>query len=587
MEIDDIFSSPPSHGQSSKWTEKLMTKIDNCDNVINVCHCTNRMAVLTNQDGYLVVLVYLYPNISLNFILDLRKYNSKEAVVSSCAVSSLAPSLKQHFQEHLDVLDTDIVVVGLDSGLVLWFCANTPVKSPSILCNTHQRVQAVHWIKDPSGLYTHLVIVLSSGRVVVYTGQGVTNLSLPDSVHSSICVRNCLVSSNLIDCYTNELQPKKELTFNSILLPIKGVSAMTAVPGSDSSLMAVTVHGSVYCFNPTVALLETSTQFVLPDQSILDNMYTHTQELEQIYKQLNEENEITRAVSVAMAANGVPDLFQLSVKLTSENDFAVVVKIKESGFSFSREIWMSCMEIFGKDKRETSMRKLNQDFTCDCNLIINTSYSISFDEIITVELIGFLENNHPVLIVPLGQIKIDSCHLMSSQMLVSNVSRSQETLGDILCGINKEAPPNSPYSQEFKLALNIPSSVAINACLPTLLQDCQHRIPEDDWNKISGGKKYSIQVSVHGVPALLHVEPGSRMLTISCRDLQLCYQIKKSVLKRLENSEAKNISENLVLDIQALYQSFEIESLRENPDIQSLEVVRQKLRTTISSHLPI
>ncbi|XP_046686196.1 uncharacterized protein LOC124371875 [Homalodisca vitripennis] len=68
------------------------------------------------------------------------------------------------------------------------------------------------------------------------------------------------------------------------------------------------------------------------------------------------------------------------------------------------------------------------------------------------------------------------------------------------------------------------------------------------------------------------------MLTISCRDLQLCYQIKKTVLKRLENSEAKNISENLVLDIQALYQSFEIESLRENPNIQSLEVVRQKLR---------
>uniref|UniRef100_A0A1B6LEJ2 Uncharacterized protein n=2 Tax=Graphocephala atropunctata TaxID=36148 RepID=A0A1B6LEJ2_9HEMI len=586
MEIDDMFSSPTYISLPSTWKENITTKIDCCDHTLSACQLTNGLAVLARVEGHLSLLVYSVPHLSLHFILDLRKYNSQEAVVSSCAISSLAPSLKKNFQEQLEVLDTDIVVVGLHSGLVLWFFANTPVKTPSILCNTHQRVQAIHWLRDPCGLNTHLIIVLSSGRVVIYAGQGVTNLSLPDSVHASMCLRNCVVSSNLSDCYTNELQLEEELTFKSVLLPVKGVCAMSEVPESDSSLIVATIHGSVYCFNPTITPSESSTQFMLPDQSILDSMLVQTQELGKIYKQLNQENETTKAVSAAMAANGFPDLFQLAVKVTSDNEFIVVAKLKKSGFSFSPEIWMSCVEIVGNNKRETFVKKLSKDFSFDFELMERTNYSLAIGEVVIVELVAFLEHKHPILAVVVGKIEIDPCHLMSSQTLVSSAPRNQETLGEILRDLNKETE-NPSHSQECKVVVNIPNHFAINSCLPTIIQDSQHRISEEDWNKISGGKKFNVQVSVLGIPTLLQLEPSSRILTISCRDVPLCYKVKESVLKRLQNSETKHIPESLVLDIQALYQSFEIESLRDKPDIQSLEEIRQKLRSTISAHLPI
>lgn len=59
----------------------------------------------------------------------------------------LAQSLKQLFQENSQGVDSEIVIIGLTSGLVIWFGVRSPLNGPFVLCSVHQQVQGIHWKK--------------------------------------------------------------------------------------------------------------------------------------------------------------------------------------------------------------------------------------------------------------------------------------------------------------------------------------------------------------------------------------------------------------------------------------------------------
>lgn len=71
----------------------------------------------------------------------------QNAVVSSCQLADLSPSLKFYFQDNLEILDNEIIIVGLSSGLILWFSTNNPEKGPFALFSAHHEVQKIHWLE--------------------------------------------------------------------------------------------------------------------------------------------------------------------------------------------------------------------------------------------------------------------------------------------------------------------------------------------------------------------------------------------------------------------------------------------------------
>lgn len=83
-------------------------------------------------------------------------------------------------------------------------------------------------------------------------------------------------------------------------------------------MLAVTAHGSLYCFNPAAAApTQKCSQFIIPPQTILDTMLTQTQSLEQVYKQMSLEDELVKAVSTASVANSLPSLFSVKIHVLS------------------------------------------------------------------------------------------------------------------------------------------------------------------------------------------------------------------------------------------------------------------------------
>ncbi|XP_054267291.1 uncharacterized protein LOC128989426 [Macrosteles quadrilineatus] len=579
MEVEDLFSSPVI-SETLEWTEKIITKVNECDKVEAVCHLTASLALLTVKGGLWNVCVYSLPEYNSNCVLNLNKFNSKASVLSSCVISLMTPKLKQNFKEHLEPFDEEIIVIGLKSGLLIWFCVKSPVKGPFVMFNTYQDIQNMHWIKDPnSGLYVCLLVLLSSGQAIAFGGEKHSMLCLPDSVESSSSLKNSIISSNFVDCYASELQMGENVSANSVLLPVKGVCTMTSDPDSDV-IIAVTNHGSVYSFDPTVKPPEKSTFFTLPDQSLLDNMFMQSQILDNLNKQLDNEGNILKAVSATIAANSCQNLFELSVKVNSDLDFTVRAKLVKSKVVFQSNLWSVCVETIRDRGRKTLFDNMEHNLSINSDLVVNVNCSLEVEDVVSVELVYFIDKKLPILIVPVGKVTIDACHLMCSQLMIQSTAKTKETLSNILADENKM--PQQTL-RDCKLTVKVPDSYLLNTFFKTILSQSQHRFMAEEWDKISNGKKFNVSACICGVPVLLKLEVESRELIISSSCTKLCHQIKKAVIARFKTEVNNHIPESLTLDLQALFQTFEIESLKENPNIEALDSLRKNVRASTSA----
>lgn len=91
---------------------------------------------------------------------------------------------------------------------------------------------------------------------------------------------------------------------------------MALSPDLDT-LVVATVHGSLYSLDPTATSSDTFSPFVIPDQSLLENMFIHTQTLENIYLEMSKEVGIMTALSVTAAVNNIQNTFEIQIKVVS------------------------------------------------------------------------------------------------------------------------------------------------------------------------------------------------------------------------------------------------------------------------------
>lgn len=97
---------------------------------------------------------------------------------------------------------------------------------------------------------------------------------------------------------------------------VAGVCAVALSPSLDTLVLA-TVHGSLYRLDPSATSSDTLSHFVIPDQSLLDNMFIQTQTLEKIFLEMNKEDGIMTAVSTTAAVNNIQNPFDIEIKAVS------------------------------------------------------------------------------------------------------------------------------------------------------------------------------------------------------------------------------------------------------------------------------
>lgn len=91
---------------------------------------------------------------------------------------------------------------------------------------------------------------------------------------------------------------------------------MALSPDLDT-LVVATVHRSLYSLDPTATSSDTLPHFVIPDQSLLDNMFIQTQNLDKIYLDMSKEDGIMTAVSVTAAVKNIQNPFEIQIKVVS------------------------------------------------------------------------------------------------------------------------------------------------------------------------------------------------------------------------------------------------------------------------------
>lgn len=71
-----------------------------------------------------------------------------------------------------------------------------------------------------------------------------------------------------------------------------------------------------------------------------------------------------------------------------------------------------------------------------------------------------------------------------------------------------------------------------------------------------GGKKCNTKLYLQNDSMVLNLDKNLRELNIDCTSVHLCHQLKEFILQKIHNTNDKQLSEDLVLDIQVLLLKF-------------------------------